>query len=567
MIDLKIPPMLRSTRTLVVALLLVVAATRVAIAFAHPDSLLDHGMYQDDAFYYLQIARNALEGRGLSFDASGPTSGFQPLYQILLVPVVAISGDGPFVPVLASLLLLAAWAIATGALAFSLGRALAGTGAGLASLLLFAVSPYFIVFSANGQETGLAMFFALAVAQAHLWLFQDGVTRSRKAVVGCGVVGGFAVLARLDLAFLLAALVCDALLRARDWDDALVRGRTLALATAASILIWLPWSAYSQHTTGNWLPLSGAASREIALNLGWYEMDRVWSDAESPQVFDPKQPPAVFYADVLTKLGAVALMEFPLLSPLRLVVPFNPWTGVTGYPPYQLFLRYPGLISTFAAAAGACLVVFVLRRRKGPGLGLALAVYAALLAFGYGYAVPTHWYFPRYLAPALLLGSVAGVAAAARFLSRYPLRQRRAMAALAMIAILASPLRDLKFFSTLSFAADTPPSVLREPLERALKLLPPDARLGAFQAGMLTWFAGGHVMNLDGKVNNAAYRAMADGRLHEYVLASGVTHILAWEWVLVRMCLRHAPPGSLVLQRLDTGANSYEATLYRIQRP
>ena len=61
-----------STRSVAVALLLAVAATRVAIAFAHPYSLVDHGIYQDDAFYYLQIARNAGEGRGLSFDASGP---------------------------------------------------------------------------------------------------------------------------------------------------------------------------------------------------------------------------------------------------------------------------------------------------------------------------------------------------------------------------------------------------------------------------------------------------------------------------------------------------------------
>ncbi len=67
-----------SSRSVAFVLLLAVAATRLALAIAHPYSLADNGIYQDDAFYFLQIARNAVEGRGLSFDASGPTSGLQP---------------------------------------------------------------------------------------------------------------------------------------------------------------------------------------------------------------------------------------------------------------------------------------------------------------------------------------------------------------------------------------------------------------------------------------------------------------------------------------------------------
>jgi hypothetical protein len=209
----------------------------------------------------------------------------------------------------------------------------------------------------------------------------------------------------------------------------------------------------------------------------------------------------------------------------------------------------------------------LLRRRTRPGLGLALLLYSALMAFGYAVAVPVHWFYPRYLAPPLLLGSVLGVAAAARLLAHHPPLRRRAMAALAMAAILAGPLRDLGFFRNLSFGADPPPSSVPVQLERVRGQLPPDARLGMFQAGAFAWFAGDGVMNLDGKVNSAAYEALADGRLHEYLPLSGVTHILAWEFVLVRLVLRHAPPESLRLERLDPGAHSYDFTLYRIQTP
>ena len=133
--------------------------------------------------------------------------------------------------------------------------------------------------------------------------------------------------------------------------------------------------------------------------------------------------------------------------------------------------------------------------------------------------------------------------------------------------ILAVPLRDLSFFRTLSFAADTPPSAFSVRFEQIRGLLPPDARLGAFQAGTLAWFTGGGVTNLDGKVSSAAYRALADGRLHEYLRLSGVTHVIDWEWVFMRLCLRHAPSGSLHVERLAPGAHAYEGTLFRIQAP
>jgi hypothetical protein len=374
-------------------------------------------------------------------------------------------------------------------------------------------------------------------------------------------------MARLDLAFLVAALGCDALLRMRGRDEALVRSRALMLAGVASLLIWLPWAAYSQYYSGSALPLSGAASRLIALNLGWYEMDRVWSDPESPLVFDPAQPPVEFYADTLTKLGATALMEYPLLSPLRFSLPFDTWSPVKLYPPYQFYLLYPGILTIALAVSLAWLTYWLLVRRARPGLGLALLIYSVMIAIGYGIAVPVHWFYTRYLAPLLVLGTVIGVAAAARYIAQYPPRARHAMAAVAMVAVLAGPMRDLTFFRNLSFASEPPPSPIPAALERVHSQLPPDARLGMFQTGAFSWFSGGDVMNLDGKVNSSAYAALADGRLHEYILDSGVTHIHAWEFVLRRLALRHVPSESWRIESVDVGAHAYDPTLFRIQTP
>lgn len=555
-----------STRRLLVLLVIAVAATRFALVFAHPYSLADHGIYQDDAFYFLQIARNALAGHGLSFDASGPTSGFQPLYQILLLPLVAVSGDGPFLAIRASMALLAAWAIATGGLAFSLGRRLAGPAAGLVALALFAVSPYFIIYSADGQATGLAMFFVLALARVHLWLFEDGVARGNRGAVAYGALIALSVLARVDLAFLAIGLGVDALVRAKDRDAALARVRTLALAAAASFLFWLPWGAYSHGYSGSALPLSGAASREIALNLGWYEMDRIWSDAEAPLVFDPDAVPASFYGDTLTKLGATALMEWPLLSPVRIAVPFAPWSALHLYAPYQLYARYPVALTGVLVLACLGLAALLARYRGRPGLGIAAAVYVALMVVGYGVAVPVHWFYARYLAPTLLLATVVGVAAAARFIQGLPASRRKVAAGVALVAILAGPVRDLGYFRALSFAAEPPASPIPGALARVHDQLPPDAHLGMFQSGAVSWFSGGGVMNLDGKVNTPAHEALREQRLHQYILESGVTHIHAWEFVMSRLVLRHLPREEWRIEVLDRGAHTYDPTLFRVRR-
>ena len=47
----------------------------------------------DDSFYYLEIARNIAHGNGATFDGIHETNGFQPLFQLLIVPVFWLVTD------------------------------------------------------------------------------------------------------------------------------------------------------------------------------------------------------------------------------------------------------------------------------------------------------------------------------------------------------------------------------------------------------------------------------------------------------------------------------------------
>jgi hypothetical protein len=504
-----------STRSAAIALLIALAATRIAIAFAHPYSLADNGIYQDDAFYFLQIAR------------SWPPCFCWPLGLLRLARlhshwVVGLRGLARALPPSESLPLRRTSLFTVGMVKPQVWEC------SLLSLLLGYTcgSSKMVCSEAEVESWVTACLRGLQCLLVWIW---PSWLRRWASMSSCDCETG-------TKRWFGVALCCWPRLRRFRCG---CRGPPTANTTV-------------DHSCHYRVPLV-ARLRSTSGGTRW-------------TTYGPTlNPRRCSIPSIL--LGATALMELPLLSPLRFGVPFFPWTGVRPYPPHRFYLQHPGIVTIAAAVSLAGLVYLLLRRRTRQGLGLALLLYSVLMTFGYGVAVPVHWFYARYLAPILLLTSVVGVSAVARLLEPLPSRRRHALAALVLIVTMAGPLRDLGFFGRLSFAAEAPPSPIPAALERIQSRLPPGAHLGMFQAGAVSWFSGGGVMNLDGKVNNAAYEALADGRLHEYILASGVTHIHAWEFVLERLSLRHVPQANWHLERIDPGANSYDPTLFRITTP
>jgi hypothetical protein len=55
--------------------------------------------------------------------------------------------------------------------------------------------------------------------------------------------------------------------------------------------------------------------------------------------------------------------------------------------------------------------------------------------------------------------------------------------------------------------------------------LPPDTRVGVFNAGVQGYFSHVHVVNLDGLVNNSAYEALRQRRLWSYIKEEHITYL------------------------------------------
>ena len=536
------------TTWLLLALLLLTLASRLAVAFADHRSLIGQDIVQDDAFYYFKIADHMARGDGPTFDGETTTSGFQPLWLLVLTPIVAATqGDG-VTPIHVALAVLALFAVGSGWLLFSWVRREArssdgkpGDGAALAALALFAISPYFLFLGVNGLETGLAIFFALALCNRYGPSFgpesDSGSTGSNRAPIfraaDFGALAGLAILARLDLALLLLALSLMGLVDAWRGGALPARLPRAALAASVALLVWLPWGLYSRATTGDWLPASGAASRQIALNFGWMNLTPIWDSPEPgdrtwERVFDPDEPPAAFYADVASTAVTAFALEHPLLGPLRANAGFEIWPTYGRYLPYRTLRAAPALMAGLLALGLISLSVWAGRsgRRDGsgnhaavvrPAWGVMVTAYLGLHLIGYTLYCPAHWYLTRYQAPAVVVTLALGVAIIARrFLG--PESRGRVVTLSVLVLLLGTQLSLYRGSTSTGLQwSDARPGRFLAGWYSVAPHLDPEKKLGAFQAGTFAWFGRRDIVNLDGKVNPDAARALVDQRLDEYI--------------------------------------------------
>ena len=322
------------------------------------------------------------------------------------------------------------------------------------------------------------------------------------------------------------------------------------------LAVWLPWGIFSRAETGAWLPASGSATRQIALAYGWLDLTPVWSAQRLRQpgaspFFDPDRVPAAYYADAATQQLFVFLLEHPLLAALRVHLPYSVWPHLERYPPHAAFQRSPWIGATLAALLLVGVIAGLRRAsaggREAPGIGGPVGVYLLLTFLAYTFYCPAHWYYSRYLTPAVLLTLLFGVSALHRML--LPLWRRGGGAragVLAGILLLLAGQIAITPGSTLAgvrWSGAESGGFLRS-WQTLESRIPASATLGAFQAGTFSWFGERDVVNLDGKVNPDAARALSKQELAEYIERRKIDYVLDWPWILRSLCTRHLRPGS-----------------------
>jgi len=506
---------------------------RLGLAWAPFDYLARRGPLIDDAFYGFSIARNLARGAGATADGLHPTSGFQPLYTLLLVPFYRAFPQDPILPIHLALTLLGLCGAFTGWFIYRIVRRFASRRAALFSLFLWTFSPALLVSGLNGLETGV--FGLLLAASLDLYLGRVRSNPDPARLAALGALLGLTVLARVDGALLAAGISFDLL---RLPHPASRRLKSLGMLGLVAALTLLPYLLWLHHRFGVLLPESGSATRFLSLCYG----TRFVFGARSGAFFPPESPPLLYYWGSLRK-ALQTLLEQPLLFPASLLTSPASLFGWLG--PQRWFLVVGG---AFLGLAN----LVALRHRPGLGEGAwkgfarVAGISAVLWIPAYAFGALGQWWFSRYFFPLFLLVTMASGAALDRLGEGIAVLRRVGPGKLALVACA---------LHALVFAIQVPDSFIRHKPNLNVSTyllavaaldaqLPASCRVGAFQSGTLGYFSRCQVINLDGVVNRDATRALKEQRMATYIREEGITAVIDWPWILEALLVRRSPEGS-----------------------
>jgi hypothetical protein len=471
-------------------------------------ALLRQSILIDDTYYALAAARHLAAGEGSTVDGLHRTNGYQPLWVWILAGVTAagdLSSDGT---VRAALILCAAATLGSGLLAAGIVRLLGGSErAGACALALWLLNPFLLRRQFNGLEPGLAALLLLATVRAGLKLEVGGTGTEGRAGRGgeirVGVLAGLTALARLDLLILAPVLV--------------LRRRWLSAGVAA--LLAAGWLAWSFVEFGSLVPLSGEATRV------WYGALRGGSGG-APAASGP----AWDVANVSFAAAWIFGLGWPAQALQRLGVPGAlVWLVVPAALAAALLIAAPGrgarhrLREWWRASRPLALWSFV------PGL---------FLWGAYSFAFPAPWHLNRYFLPLHALWVVW----VAPYFDRV-LGARPAIGGICWALVMAAG--TLPFW--IDTAAGREPSRLLDVARWIREEVPAPVRIGVLQSGIVGYYAGRPIANLDGKVNPEAMRALRDARMADYLERERIEIFGDWE-DLVECCV-FGRAGSAELRR------------------
>lgn len=554
-------------RRLVLALLVAGAAVRLALILtADPTTRL--GPYIDDAYMSHKIAMNIARGHGIT-QAGQPTNGFQPLFVFLLAPVYLVFNANQALT--ASAVMNAAFSLGCALFVFRLLRRMFNPRVGLVGMAMFLSSNFFVRVAFNGLETTLANLLMLALLDVQLAMRRAPQALSSVRAIGAGALTGLAVMARLDIALLAPLLLIDQCIVQRRAGGL----RKVAAAIVAGAVILAPWFIFSAYTCHRLTPISGAATRTIAQ---LYASPR--GPVREPEYFALGSPPASFYTGHLRIAVRHVLTDTPLSLPATVF-----FKNLPEYAPVWL--------------AAIFLSAFIAHHRLPPdhpdsgrmrrllsGLWPAWAFIAILVAV-YSFWFFGSWGFWRYMTPASILlilpsalcvdaliqkafsprgddtgeSNVRGAAESGR---RFSARQTATVAAMtAGIGLFAAAaiVGHVRLFGPINPAINEP-RMLHDAI--ALRdMLPAEGRVAATESGILDYFLGRDVINLDGKTNAAAHAAMVGGTMDRYLEQAGVEYVLSSPPLLRDLILRR---GDRVMEKLEHAATLRHFMVLRVRQ-
>jgi hypothetical protein len=498
----------------VIGALLIILAFHLAVAWQDIGTLARNGFLYDDGFYAFKIAQNIADGKGASFDGIHPTTGFQPLYVLMLVPVFMLSGDHLVAPIYIALSLLAVFTCLTAYFIYRISSRYVGWRASLIAALIWAFSPIVTKQSANGLETALASFM-IAVS---VWFYLERIRSVEHPGAGRfmmqGILLGLTVLARIDAVLLILVMLLDYLVllrRARVPAKSLAR---LLLVPIGVCILYGPWLLFNIAVCGSAFQDSGIATRFLSLAYAGYF-------GYGAGNMGSRGPDFSFIWAHLTH----AISTMKVIPPLHLIFRSIDRAGMMLGSPGNF--HFAGNVLGFLVLGIVGFTAFRWRRderRRRRGEMHFLILFAAVLLASYTMYVFGMFFFLRYFYPVYLIACIY----LAFFLHDIHDWYTRRSVAIKRGVIMASAVYAALFgFFSYSQAFRSRPIYPFYDVSRWVNENTGAAeKIGIFQCGTIGYLSNRQIINLDGKVNRGALEAMKCGGLDEYLRKEGIEVVI-----------------------------------------
>lgn len=488
----------------------------------------------EDFGYSLKIARNIALGVGETFDGVVRTSGYQPLYVWVMVPVFWILPKNLETPVYVAETFLAICNSVTAIFVYRIATQLTHRPwSGVAAAVLWAFNLAVARNGTLGLEAGLSTMMVGATV-AYVLSIGDTQHAYRKAGI-LGTLLAVTFLARVDTVFLVAATALHFLFLNRSERKS--RVGFLIIALAVFFVLVAPYCIWNVVHYGSPLPTSGQVTtgKSSLFSLSF-----------------PDLTLATFRNHILYGLYIIGRMLVGL-------------TSVNGWVTYSADWCRP--VAAITAIVLLTIVVFSYVRYVGTRREvLFVAMTGGLYVFAY--TVYSFVPYERYFLPAVMVAIVFATAATTALIDsiRFSARLRNAIVTLAVAAPLVcfgvSSKAKLLSEETFVFGWYDGAQVLNRIARRG-------EVVAALQTGNTGYFyEKGRAINLDGVVNLNAYRARADKTFDRYLAENNVRYLADQErWPLfVSVAIRSEDDRAHFLARLSQvyATPAYFYTIYRL---
>lgn len=464
----------------VVILVALILIASLAIALRPLPALFDHPL-EEDGYYYMAIARWIALGHGVTYDGQSLSNGFQPLWAFFCVPFFWLV-DGDRVAGIRCALVLHWFFYAVGASITSalFARIIDKTAVGalsgkLIAALVFFSSPFIWWNSFNGLETSLSTACLLLSVLCYVSIDQT----NKVHLVGCGVVLGFAVLARIDTVIFVIMLASAQLTRKGSLKERIFSAACLSVPAA---LLSSPWWAYNVIDFGHLTPISGLALQDWAPTPARYATSATSFIASITSQFD-----WFWAADTWPR----ALARVPLIG-------------------LAIYWLWPELRAIFRVLDRSIVEVLSV-----------LALFVVFLAVWYPSSSWASFFYSRYFAPA----SVLGVLFWSLVILKIVERVHRNVAVVGLTVIAA----QIPILVALNYSPPVRQALLLGQVSLSKQYVPSNDWVAGVQSGTLG-FHRDRVANLDGRVNFAALQRRND--LEGYLRDAGISWIVDRSWIL-----------------------------------